>query len=151
MLTTKFEENESLELRNPFSTRPRQHVLEPLGGYLILASKLSCGVELHGEAFNFGPPSHQNYSVLSLVEEMSKYWEKVNWEIPKKNQDTFYESGLLKLNCDKALHLLDWHAVLDFENTVRLTTEWYKSFYENEKNISETTNQQIRKYQKLLF
>tara|TARA_B100001113_G_scaffold149387_1_gene122528 strand:- start:752 stop:1834 length:1083 start_codon:yes stop_codon:yes gene_type:complete len=142
--------DQPLELRNPHSTRPWQHVLEPLGGYLVLASKLSSNDELHGEAFNFGPPSQQNYSVLSLVEEMSKHWEKVNWEVPKKSNDSFYESGLLKLNCDKALHLLDWKAVLKFEDTVKLTAEWYRSFYEDEKNISETTDKQINIYQKLL-
>ena len=144
-------ENKTLDLRNPYSTRPWQHVLEPLGGYLVLASKLSSNIALHGEAFNFGPPSQQNYSVLSLVEEMSKHWNKVNWDTPKKDHDTFYESGLLKLNCDKALHLLDWHAILNFEDTVKHTAEWYRSFFENEKNISETTNQQIKIYQKLLF
>tara|TARA_B100001113_G_scaffold349877_1_gene346034 strand:+ start:4251 stop:5327 length:1077 start_codon:yes stop_codon:yes gene_type:complete len=143
--------NNSVELRNPSSTRPWQHVLEPLGGYLTLAEKLSKNFELHGEAFNFGPPSHQNHSVLALVQEMSNHWEKVKWEIPSKIEDVFYESGLLKLNCDKALHLLDWQAILDFKDTVQLTAEWYKSFYENKNNIGQTTNHQIKEYQKLLF
>ena len=142
--------NNSVELRNPSSTRPWQHVLEPLGGYLTLAEKLSKNFELHGEAFNFGPPSHQNHSVLALVEEMSNHWEKVKWKIPNKIEDTFYESGLLKLNCDKALHFLDWKAILDFRDTVQLTAEWYKSFYENNNDVAETTNHQIKEYQKLL-
>jgi CDP-glucose 4,6-dehydratase len=143
-------QNKIVELRNPTSTRPWQHVLEPLGGYLTLAEKLSKNSELHGDAFNFGPPSNQNHSVLALVQEMSNHWEKVKWKIPNKIEDTFYESGLLKLNCDKALHFLDWQAILDFRDTVQLTAEWYKSFYENNNNVAETTNYQIKEYQKLL-
>ena len=57
-------ENEKVQLRNPYSTRPWQHVLEPLGGYLTLGAALSQNVDLHGEAFNFGPQAQQNHSVL---------------------------------------------------------------------------------------
>mgnify|MGYP000132513947 FL=1 len=143
-------DNQIVELRNPLSTRPWQHVLEPLGGYLILASALNNKAELHGEAFNFGPPSHQNHSVLSLVTEMSKHWPKVKWEDTSEEKETFYESGLLKLNCDKALHFLNWQAILNFQETVELTTQWYKSFYEDPKNIAAVTNAQIKQYQDLI-
>ena len=143
-------QNERVELRNPASTRPWQHVLEPLGGYLVLSSELSKNDGLHGEAFNFGPPAHQNHSVLSLVKEMSLHWDQVEWEEPKELKDTFYESGLLKLNCDKALHLLNWQAVLNFSETVKLTTEWYMNFYKNPEIISTVTNSQINEYQKIL-
>jgi CDP-glucose 4,6-dehydratase len=143
-------QNERVELRNPASTRPWQHVLEPLGGYLVLSSELSKNDGLHGEAFNFGPPAHQNHSVLSLVKEMSLHWDQVEWEEPKEVKDAFYESGLLKLNCDKALHLLNWQAVLNFSETVKLTTEWYMNFYKNPEIISTVTNSQINEYQKIL-
>jgi len=143
-------DNQIVQLRNPLSTRPWQHVLEPIGGYLILASALNDKTELHGEAFNFGPPAHQNHSVLSLVTEMSKYWPKVKWKDVSKNKETFYESGLLKLNCDKALHFLNWQAILDFQRTVELTTQWYKSFYEDSKVIATVTNTQIKYYQDLI-
>jgi len=142
--------HEVVELRNPKSTRPWQHVLEPLGGYLKLGSKLDIQPELNGEAFNFGPPAHQNHSVLELVEEMSKHWPKVKWVLPKDINEPFYESGLLKLNCDKALHLLDWQAVLDFSATIKMTSEWYMAFYENSQEISLITRDQITKYQDLL-
>ena len=143
-------QNETVGLRNPASTRPWQHVLEPLGGYLVLASELSKNDDIHGEAFNFGPPAHQNHNVLSLVEEMSLHWNQVKWEKPKEAKDAFYESGLLKLNCDKALHLLNWQAVLSFSETVKLTTEWYMNFYKNPEIISTVTNSQINEYQKIL-
>tara|TARA_E500000331_G_scaffold350256_1_gene394804 strand:+ start:709 stop:1803 length:1095 start_codon:yes stop_codon:yes gene_type:complete len=143
--------NEIVQLRNPSSTRPWQHVLEPLGGYLVLASELSQKDNLHGEAFNFGPPAHQNHSVSSLVDEMSRYWPLVKWDRSKEAKEVFYESGLLKLNCDKALHLLNWQAILSFSDTVRLTTEWYMHFYNNSESIAKVTDSQIIEYQDLLI
>ena len=140
---------ESVQLRNPHATRPWQHVLEPLNGYLNLAGELSQRSELHGEPFNFGPPAHQNHTVMELVQEMSKYWDKVCWEENFNTDEHPYESGLLKLNCDKALHHLHWQAVLNFEETVKLTTEWYQSYYNDPKNIHECTISQIKEYSHL--
>jgi len=142
--------NEIVELRNPHSTRPWQHVLEPLGGYLQLGALLSQNHHLHGEAFNFGPQAQQNQSVLELVKQMSKSWSEVRWAECESQSSQFYESGLLKLNCDKALHFLNWHAVLDFEETVALTANWYRSFYEVPSSIREVTNKQINDYSKKL-
>ena len=142
--------NEIVELRNPHSTRPWQHVLEPLGGYLQLGALLSQNHRLHGEAFNFGPQAQQNQSVLELVKQMSKSWSEVRWAECESKSSQFYESGLLKLNCDKALHFLNWHAVLDFEETVALTANWYRSFYEVPSSIREVTNKQINDYSKKL-
>jgi CDP-glucose 4,6-dehydratase len=135
-----------VELRNPHSTRPWQHVLEPLSGYLTLAVALSLRPELHAEPFNFGPQAQQNHSVLELVQKMSKYWERVRWKDVADSTTGPYESGLLKLNCDKSLHYLDWHAVMGFEDTVRTTAEWYRTYYQNPQLISETTNSQIASY-----
>ena len=104
---------------------------------------------LHGEPFNFGPPAHQNHTVLELVQEMSKHWDKVKWEEKSNMDGNPYESGLLKLNCDKALHHLQWRAVLNFEETVKLTTEWYEAYYKNPKNIRDCTISQINEYNRL--
>ena len=136
--------NEEVIIRNPESTRPWQHVLEPLSGYLLLASKLSMQKELTGEAFNFGPPANQNHNVLNVVEEMSKYWEKVKWQT--NNASNFEESGLLKLNCDKALSQLSWEPVWNFNDTIYQTVSWYKNFYENKEDILETSLSQISAY-----
>ena len=138
--------NEKVELRNPYSTRPWQHVLEPLGGYLTLGAALSQNGALHGEAFNFGPQAQQNHSVLELVKQMSKSWTSVSWTECEPQPSAFYESGLLKLNCDKALHFLKWHAVLDFEETVALTADWYRAFYDSPESIPGLTNHQITNY-----
>ena len=143
--------NETVKLRNSFSTRPWQHVLEPLSGYLCLAAELHKKKELHGEPFNFGPPAYQNYSVLQLVREMSKHWNKVLWEDISETGKQPYESGLLKLNCDKALHDLNWQAILNFHETVLLTSEWYRSYYDDPSKIKDTTFSQIKKYQELAF
>ena len=72
--------SEVVELRNPHATRPWQHVLEPLSGYISLASHLSEEINLHGEAFNFGPQAQQNKSVLELVVSMQKTWNKVKFQ-----------------------------------------------------------------------
>lgn len=137
---------ESVELRNPHSTRPWQHVLEPLSGYLTLASELAKNADLHGEAFNFGPQAQQNHSVLELVKEMSAHWSLVNWEDVSADKSGPYESGLLKLNCDKALHYLRWHAVMGFEDTVRMTSEWYRTYYQDGKSIRTISEKQIAAY-----
>jgi len=136
-----------VELRNPQATRPWQHVLEPLSGYLALATQLNQKSELHGEPFNFGPPANQNRTVLELVRAMSEHWEKVCWEEISNSGEQPYESGLLKLNCEKALHYLNWQAVLSFSDTVRMTAEWYRSYYENYSTISDLTISHIREYE----
>ena len=117
----------TVPLRNPQATRPWQHVLEALSGYLTLAVELGQREDLHGEPFNFGPPAHQNRTVLELVQSMSRYWDKVSWKGISGDEKQSYESGLLKLNCDKALYHLNWQAILPFQETVRMTAEWYLS------------------------
>ena len=140
---------DTVKLRNPMATRPWQHVLEPLSGYLTLACELEKNPNLVGEPFNFGPPSNQNHSVKELVSEMSKHWENVRWEELSESEENPYESGLLKLNCDKALHLLNWEPVLSFKETVRITADWYSSYYKKPNIISEITLSNIKEYQLL--
>ncbi|MDA7738816.1 CDP-glucose 4,6-dehydratase [Amylibacter sp.] len=138
-----------VELRNPFATRPWQHVLEPLSGYLSLAVGLSERPGLHGEPFNFGPQAQQNHSVLELVKETALYWEKVRWKDVSESEERPYESGLLKLNCDKALHYLNWHAVMGFKDTVRMTAQWYGAYYQNPSEVSDYTLNQITDYTRI--
>jgi CDP-glucose 4,6-dehydratase len=138
--------NNLVELRNPHSTRPWQHVLEPLSGYLSLAIALTYQPELHGEPFNFGPQAQQNRSVLELVKQMALHWEQVRWKEVSGSAAGPYESGLLKLNCDKSLHYLQWHAVMDFEDTVRMTAEWYQAYYQKSTKIGMITIMQIAAY-----
>jgi len=136
---------EVVKLRSPFSTRPWQHVLEPISGYLSLGNKLYDSQSLHGESFNFGPQIAENNSVLDLVTKMSEFWEKVKWEF-NEDEKKLYESGLLNLNCDKAFLKLNWHSVLSFQDTVKYTVEWYKSFYEGDSNIQRLSLNQIENF-----
>ena len=124
--------NKLVKVRNPNSTRPWQHVLEPVSGYLSLGSFLSKQKKQDGSAYNFGPKKSQDRSVYELINEMQIYWQKVNWEIDNSNKKNIYkEANLLKLNCDKSMEVLGWEPVLTFEETIKLTAEWYKNFYEN--------------------
>ena len=122
---------QTVDIRSPQATRPWQHVLEPLSGYIALAMNLYQDNINHGEAYNFGPSTNHNYPVSGLIEEMSKYWDKIKWNDVSNNKQHVHEAELLKLNCDKALMDLDWHSALDFEETVRMTAEWYKEYYQN--------------------
>jgi CDP-glucose 4,6-dehydratase len=137
---------ESVALRQPGATRPWQHVFEPLSGYLVLADALSCRPELHGEAFNFGPPAHQNHTVLELVQQMGRHWQNVQWTVDSPAAGAPHEPRLLKLNCDKALHELHWRSSLDFAGTVKLTADWYRDYYARPEDIGDTTQQQIQAY-----
>jgi CDP-glucose 4,6-dehydratase len=140
--------NEQLvNLRNPNSTRPWQHVLEPLSGYLSLASEMSNRSDLHGESFNFGPSPHENYSVLALVREMSRYWNKVRWNVDENAQGNTHESALLSLNCDKANKVLGWFPTLEFRDAVRITCDWYKGYYEDSSDMSSLSISQINYFE----
>jgi CDP-glucose 4,6-dehydratase len=142
-------ERKKVEIRNPNATRPWQHVLEPLSGYMNLAMNLSKNNNLHGECFNFGPKSEQNASVKNLIIDLSKYWIINEIEQPYiiRNDSKFDEAGLLKLNCDKALFYLGWQSTLDYEQTIKFTAEWYFNYYNNSFNINEFTVNQINEYE----
>jgi CDP-glucose 4,6-dehydratase len=98
-------DNKTVEIRSPEATRPWQHVLEPLSGYLNLGQVLYEDDSLHGESFNFGPRAEQNHTVKQLLEDLSTYWHFSNVDDAFTVTDNipFHEAGLLKLNCDKAL------------------------------------------------
>ena len=138
-----------VNIRNPYATRPWQHVLEPLSGYLTLASKLFHG-DRHGEAYNFGPSNIESNSVQNLIVEMSKHWKNVKWSNQSDTAPNFQEAGLLKLNCDKAYSDLGWLPVLGFEENVKLTVEWYREYYENrERSMDKYSIEQIEQYMSL--
>ena len=142
--------NQLVEIRSPNATRPWQHVLEPLSGYISLAIELNNSFEHHGEAYNFGPSSDQNYSVRKLIDEMAKYWNQVKWKDVSIDKIHVHEAGLLKLNCDKALFDLKWCSTLKFEETVKMTVDWYKEYYENvDKSTFDYSINQIIEYEKL--
>jgi len=142
---------ESVEIRSPEATRPWQHVLEPLSGYLNLGQVLYQDKSLHGEAFNFGPRAEQNHTVKQLLEDLSIYWNFKNVDDAFSVTDNipFHEAGLLKLNCDKALFHLKWQANLEYKDTIRFTSEWYYAFYKKDNNSYDKTLTQIEEYEQM--
>jgi len=133
-------------VRSPKSTRPWQHVLEPLSGYLQLGSSLWMGnSSLDGEAFNFGPDSDVNQTVEELLSEMSLYWSDASWEVPEGCELGGHEAKLLKLSCDKVLYYLNWKATLNFTETVSFTVDWYNKWYHGI-NIYKYSVSQINEY-----
>lgn len=140
---------ESVEIRSPQATRPWQHVLEPLSGYLRAGQVLSDEPSLNGEPYNFGPNANQNKTVLEILQVLASFWgikDEARLFTYKHNPD-FHEAGLLKLNCDKALADLGWVPNLAFEETAQMTAEWYKAYYvEQRKDTKEITKNQIAYY-----
>ncbi len=140
-------ENKVVEIRNPQSTRPWQHVLEPLSGYLRVGQVLHENHEINGEAYNFGPPADQIHNVMEMLDNLKKYWSDSNEVLHEvTDKQSFHEAGLLKLNCDKALAELNWIPVLDFKKTTRMTARWYKQFYKGNSKMLKFTFEQVDEY-----
>ena len=141
-------QGKTVVIRNPHATRPWQHVLEPLSGYLCLGTKLlKKDKTALDQAFNFGPDASVNKSVDQLISGMSKHWPGAGWKVDQTDTTNQKESKLLKLCCDKALNLLDWKAILSFEETVAMTIEWYQTYYTLGKNhMHSLTDRQIGEY-----
>lgn len=138
-----------VQIRSPEATRPWQHVLEPLSGYLWLGASLSTNAQLNGESFNFGPRAEQNRRVVELIADVFGHWNKdfdcyqITGNVP------FHEAGLLKLNCDKALFHLRWEPTLFYEECVGMVGEWYAGYYLQGHDVRSLTNQQISQYMDL--
>jgi len=142
-------ENQTVMIRAPLATRPWQHVLEPLSGYLVQGLFLSKDKELFGEAFNFGPSSDQNRTVREVLSDLAEYWKPSGDDFEMysvTNGAKFKEATLLKLNCDKALHKLNWAPTLLYRETISMTGEWYDAYYNKSLNMEEFTSQQIQQY-----
>ena len=117
-------------LRNPKSTRPWQHVLDPINGYISLAEKLYSKPKEFSSSFNFGPTIDSNKTVEELIIEASKYWEcKYKFA---KTKNVFHEASMLHLQIDKAVKSLGWSPVWDFQKSVERTILWYKTVNEGE-------------------
>ncbi|MDA0239654.1 MAG: CDP-glucose 4,6-dehydratase [Proteobacteria bacterium] len=114
----------AITLRNPSATRPWQHVLEPLSGYLTLACHLLNNPEASGSSWNFGPSIDNACTVGELADRIVTAWGEGKIIVDQPN-DAPYESTLLHLNTDKARLKLDWHQRWDIDRTVSETTRWY--------------------------
>jgi CDP-glucose 4,6-dehydratase len=121
--------NERAKIRNPHATRPWQHVLEPLSGYLMLGQKLLEGDRAFADAWNFGPSDDDTLSVRRVLERMRCHWKVLDFIF---ESDTYqpHEAGLLKLDSSRARQRLGWRPVWDCDQALERTAKWYQVFYE---------------------
>ena len=137
----------TVTVRGPRSTRPWQHVLEPLSGYLWLGANMYQHQEdLDGEAFNFGPDGQQDMTVADLLKSMVERWPEASWEPAGDTGREDREAILLKLSCEKARRRLDWWAVMQFPETIALTIDWYRAWYDGVDDLFGYTVRQIEEY-----
>ena len=144
-------DNKAVPVRNKISTRPWQHVLEPLSGYLWLGACLNeprivnrKDVEIFTSGFNFGPTISSNRTVSELVTELLKHFQNSTWE-DSSSSNALHEASKLNLAIDKAFHLLGWQPVWDFERTVLETASWYKAL-PDKWDTKDYTRKQIADY-----
>ncbi len=131
-----------VRIRNPHNTRPWQHVLELLSGYLLLGQRLLEGRADLAEAWNFGPNPESNLTVAALLEKMQEMWPAIRPEIAPRVGDP-HEAKLLMLDSTKARRLLGWEPVWGIVPTLERTTDWYRAYSETGKML---TAQQIDDY-----
>jgi len=148
------ENDKEIFIRNPKSTRPWQHVLDPLSGYIVLAEKLYQSMKqfnkdsnnIFTSAFNFGPNISSNKTVEFLVNEIIKYWPG---EIKKNNDNfnKFHEAEKLQLQVDKAFNLLNWKPIWNLEFSVKRTVGWYKKLRESSYSALDLCTSDIKCYE----
>ncbi len=137
--------NDPIVVRNPKATRPWQHVLDPLCGYLLLGTRLWRNPGKYRGAWNFGPQTSNQITVQKLVERFVHAWGKGEIQTPPL-RNTLHETNHLNLNIDKAVFELKWQPVLDSSAAIAWTVNWYKSWHENDKNCIDLSVRQIHEF-----
>lgn len=138
--------NKDITIRNPYSTRPWQHVLEPLSGYLWIGALMLQNYNNYSEGWNFGPNDNDVLSVEEVVKKSIGFWGRGNYTIDRCEK-SLHEANLLKLDISKAKDKLRWKPVYNSDKAIEESIKWYKEFYENEMfNAKEFSINQIRNY-----
>ena len=141
-----FEKSEPVVIRNPLSTRPWQHVLEPLSGYLVLAQELFLNGDDFAEGWNFGPKDEDCKPVSWILDEMVSHWgNNASWSLDKNNNP--HEAGFLKLDCSKASNRLKWNPKWDLQLTLKSIVDWHQ-LYTNGGDIKKQCLKEINTYSK---
>jgi len=123
----KLSKNEVINVRNPNFIRPWQHVLEPLGGYLVLAMKLYNDPVRYSEAFNFGPKNSEVLDVESIVKKIVHFYGQGNYTTANSETNP-HEANTLTLDISKSMHELNWKPKLNIDQAIEMTIEWYKNY-----------------------
>ncbi|MEX3901054.1 CDP-glucose 4,6-dehydratase [Paraburkholderia sp. BR10954] len=134
-LVRAIERGASLEIRSPNATRPWQHVLESLAGYLTLGQRLLEGEGKFADAWNFGPDPLGNCRVSDVLTKLNHYWPQAKWHLTDQPQP--HEAGLLSLDSTKAATLLDWRPVWQLDDALRHTADWYHAWIASKDVISD--------------
>lgn len=138
--------NETVVIRSPKSTRPWQHVLEPVYGYLLLAEKMYADGARYAEGFNFGPSKADHCDVENIILKMNRFWGgKVKYEIVNSDKNP-HEAHLLSLDCTKAEQVLGWKARWNLDQALQATIDWNIKRLDGQSVIT-TTTEQITSYQ----
>ena len=141
-----FEKSKPVVIRNPLSTRPWQHVLEPLSGYLVLAQELFVNGDEFAEGWNFGPKDEDCKPVSWILDKMVESWGgNASWSLDKKNNP--HEAGFLKLDCSKAASRLKWKPKWDLQFTLKSIVDWHQ-IYSNGGDIKKQCLKEINTYSK---
>lgn len=122
--------NEAVVVRNPNAVRPWQHVLEPVGGYLHLGTKMIDDPIKYADAWNFGPFAEDSLTVGNLVEIAISAWGKGDYHTPSLTNQP-HEAGLLKLDISKTINELGWQPQYNSRKAIEMTLQWYKAFCDN--------------------
>lgn len=143
------EQSKAIQIRSPLSTRPWQHVLEPLSAYLKLAVKLAEDPVAYSQAWNFGPKENSAITVRELVEKLIFNWGSGSYLLDQAKH--VHEASLLELDISKSRDQLGIKPKLEINGTIKLTLDWYKEFSKNPHLIREFTLKQIKTYNKIHF
>jgi CDP-glucose 4,6-dehydratase len=138
-----FEKKEPVVVRNPKATRPWQHVLEPLSGYLILAQKLYKDQKEYSEGWNFGPNDDDAKPVDWILDEMISKWPNSSWELDSNSNP--HEAGFLKLDISKAKSKLDWQPVWELSYTLEKIIAWHRAWM-NQEDMQAVSFAEIEEY-----
>jgi len=140
------EKNKVIEIRSPRSIRPWQHVLEPLFGYLLLGIKMMEEPLKYGESWNFGPENEDSHNVGAIVSKLIDLYGQGEWN-DISNPNDLHEAKNLTLDITKSKSILNWKPILDIDETLRYTIDWYKNYMSID--VHELCMNQIDKYSKL--
>jgi CDP-glucose 4,6-dehydratase len=134
---------EPVKIRNPYSIRPWQHVLDPIYGILTLAKRMYDDINFSG-AWNFGPEGNTEVTVKELAETFIGLWGSGNYIIEKLQ--SYNEADYLQLDISKAKRELKWTPQYNFNVALKETVDWYKAYYSVRSSVGKKTEEQIEKY-----
>ena len=136
-----------LDVRNPSATRPWQHVLDCLHGYLLLADRLLAGNRECARAFNFGPCTADNQPVGQVLDQLARHWDGLRWRSVQRDPSAPHEAKFLYLDSTLARRELGWHPRWRLDQALRRTADWYRSVQSDPSSAMSVTLAQVREHQ----